>query len=178
MSGSKKYFGRWKDDLRKSAVSLQTFGSLGIFELVNKCLGLHLDGLLNDRAAEQRLELFEGLEELEEAIFDRDTEAMRDGFNDLQGDSEKQRLMRTHMNKLLGCKSGQVLLVFNTWRNLPEPKDRALAARMNKFERGLANFYRSKLLESWRPFRDEDEAAQSSKRVAGNRIAIMTMSGT
>jgi len=69
----------------------------------------------------------------------------------MAGESEKQRLMRTHLTKLLQGKSGRVILGFSTWKHLPELKDRALAARMNKFERGLANFYKKKLRETYNP---------------------------
>jgi len=44
-----------------------------MFEFVNRCYSQHLDGILNDQASEDRINAHEGIEELEEAILERET---------------------------------------------------------------------------------------------------------
>jgi hypothetical protein len=135
MTGTRKYVNRWKDDLKKSAIALQTFGCLQMFELVNKSVSTHLDGvLLNDpEFGQERQDLCDGLEELEEALYDGDSEHLKEGLSEFAGDSELQRLSRTYLTKLMQSKMGRVIFGFHEWKTLPELKDRALAARTNKF---------------------------------------------
>ena len=41
--------------------------------------------------------------------------------------------MRKYIMKLLGGKYGKVLVLYNTWKNLPIPKDYYLINKANKY---------------------------------------------
>jgi hypothetical protein len=60
-SGIKKYWKVWSDRLKHSTIAMQSFASINLFEKINSCYSDHLNGLLNDRATEEREELIEGL---------------------------------------------------------------------------------------------------------------------
>lgn len=80
------------------------------------------------------------------------------------------------LKKLCDSQAGKVIKAFVIWKNLPQPKNKALIAKASKFEQCLFTFSNKGIRFTYQIFKDQHYFGNDRKKLAIRKLVARSSS--